>query len=332
LIQWLGARRAGLRFGPCFDWKHNDLWRYILLTLPLMLGLTMIFSMEIFSKFFGSYLPPGGIAWLDYAKIIMMMLVAFFGQAIGVASYPFLARLAAEQRWDEMNRMFNTMLKHLATLVVPVSILMYVLRHEIVRVLFERGAFLPRDTQMTALALGGLLLGSVAFAAQTVVNRGFYAMQNTLLPAIYGTLAVVASLPFYWFGLRKFGLIGVALAISASAIIQVLVLFAVWNRRSHNTESIQVYGTFIKAVLGGVPLGAVLWLARRYLVQWTHPDTFFGSILVIFATFVLFLMCMVLGGWLFKVEGLQFVGRRLISRLRPTTDRRPAHRGHIDKF
>jgi putative peptidoglycan lipid II flippase len=49
--------------------------------------------MEIFSNFFGSYLQAGGIAWLDYAKIIMMMLVAFFGQAVGVASYPFLARL-----------------------------------------------------------------------------------------------------------------------------------------------------------------------------------------------------------------------------------------------
>ena len=50
---------------------------------------------------------------------------------------------------------------------------------------------------MTALALGGLLVGAVAICAQTVVNRGFYAMQNTLLPAFYGTVAVIASLPVY---------------------------------------------------------------------------------------------------------------------------------------
>ena len=36
---------------------------------------------------------------------------------------------------------------------------------------------------MTAPVLGCLMAGAVAFASQTVVNRGFYAMQNTLLPA-----------------------------------------------------------------------------------------------------------------------------------------------------
>jgi putative peptidoglycan lipid II flippase len=323
-IQIFGAYDAGLRFRLRFDIRHKDLRRYILLTLPLMLGLTMIFSMEIFSKFFGSYLPEGGIAWLDYAKIIMLMLVAFFGQAVGVASYPFLARLAAEQRLDEMNRMFNTLLRHLATLVIPASVLMMVLRHEIVRVLFERKAFHPEDTRMTALALGGLLVGAVAISAQTVVNRGFYAMQNTLLPAVYGTIAVIVSLPIYWIGLKTYGLFGVALAISISAIIQVVVLFAAWNRRSQNTESAQVYGTFAKSALAGIPLGGMLWLSRHLLLQWIDPTSFYGSAGIIAATTALFIGCLALGGWLFKVEGIHYVGTRLFGRLRPSDN--PPHR------
>ncbi len=322
-VQIFGARHAGLRFDLQFDLRHKDLRHYILLTLPLMLGLTMIFSMEIFSKFFGSYLPEGGIAWLDYAKIIMLMLVAFFGQAIGVASYPFLARLAAEKHWDEMNRMFNTLLRHLATLVIPASVLMMVLRHEIVRVLFERKAFHPEDTRMTAMALGGLLVGAVAISAQTVVNRGFYAMQNTLLPAIYGTIAVIVSLPIYWIGLKIYGLLGVALAISISAIIQVTVLFAAWNRRSRNKESVQVYGTFAKAALAGIPLGGVLWFSRQALLQWVDPASFYGSAAIIAATTALFIGCMALGGWFFKVESIHYVGTRLLGRLRPSANPPP---------
>jgi putative peptidoglycan lipid II flippase len=318
-IQIYGAGKAGLRYRIRFDFRHPDLRRYILLTLPLMLGLTMMFSMEIFSKFFGSYLPEGGIAWLDYAKIIMMMLVAFFGQAVGVASYPFLARLAAEKKWDEMNRMFNTLLRHLTTLVFPASILMMVLRQEIVRVLFERGKFHPEDTRMTALALIGLLAGAVAFAAQTVVNRGFYAMQNTLLPAVYGTLAVIASLPLYWIGLKTWGLMGVALAISVSAMLQVVVLFATWNRRSGNKESTQVYSTFAKTVVAAVPLGAVLWLTRSTLVQWIDPTSFFGSIWIIAITGAIFVVCMALGGWWFRVESIRYAGKRLMGRLRPAS-------------
>jgi putative peptidoglycan lipid II flippase len=316
IVQMAGALKVGLSFKPQFDVMHKDAHRYILLTLPLMLGLTMVFSMEIFSKFFGSYLPDGGIAWLDFAKTIMMMLVGFFGQAIGVAAFPYLARMAAEKRLDEMNQIFNTLLRHLVTLVIPTAILMYVLRNEIVRVLFERGDFGPRDTQMTAIALSGMLVGAFAIAAMTVVNRGFYAMQNTLLPAVYGTIAVGISLPVYWLGLKTYGLMGVALAISLSAIIQVSVLFAVWNRHSHNVEKGLVYLTTIKTVVAGLPLGTALWLIHRYVAQVIDLSTFQGSVLVICCVAIPFIGLMAFGGWIFKVEGIRYIGAQLTRRFR----------------
>ncbi len=322
LIQIIGARRIGLTFRPRFDLRHKDLRRYVLLTLPLMVGLTMVFSMEIFSKFFGSYLREGSIAWLDYAKTIMMMLVGFFGQAIGVASFPYLARMAADKRWDEMNQTLNTLLRYLVTLVIPTAILMYVLRHEIIRVLFERIHFGPEDTRMTAIALSGLLVGAFAIAAMTVVNRGFYAMQNTLLPAIYGTIAVAASLPVYWLGLKMYGLLGVALAVSFSAIAQVAVLFAVWNRRSRNVAGRSVYFACIKTIAAGIPLGAALWGLHQVLVRRIDPTTFYGSLTVIAGVGTAFLVIMALGGWVFKAEGIRYLGDRISGRLRTRPRRR----------
>jgi len=328
LIQIIGSLKVGLRFRPRFDLRHKDLHRYILLTLPLMVGLTMVFSMEIFSKFFGSYLRDGGIAWLDYAKTIMMMLVGFFGQAIGVASFPYLARMAAEKRLDEMNHTLNTLLRNLVTLVIPTTILMYVLRYEIVRVLFERIRFRPEDTEMTAIALSGLLVGAFAIAAMTVVNRGFYAMQNTLLPAIYGTIAVVVSLPVYWIGLKMYGLLGVALAVSFSAIVQVAVLFAVWNRRSHNTDGRKVYVSCVKTLAAGIPLSAALWVSHRFLLRHIDPAPLHGSLVIIAGVSVVFLVAMAVGGWLFKVEGIRYLGDRFMGRLgsTPTTQSGATHR------
>jgi len=318
LIQIMGACKVGLRIRPSFNVSHPDLLRYVLLTLPLMLGLTMTFSTEIFSKFFGSFLPPGSIAWIDYALRIMFMLVGFFGQAIGVASYPYLASFAAENRIDELNRIFNTTLQYLA-LVLPISILVLVLRHEIIRVLFERGQFTTSDTEMTALALSGLMVGAVAFAAQTIVNRGFYALQNTLLPAAYSTIAVIFSLPFYWMGLKTMGVLGVGLAISFSAIIQSVILFIIWNRRSNNEGRGSVYRTYLKTVMATMPLGGILWIGHRFLAMRINIETFQGSLGVIVAESALFLLLMALGGWLFKAEAIRFVWRRLIGRFRPPT-------------
>ncbi|RJQ82428.1 MAG: murein biosynthesis integral membrane protein MurJ [Desulfobacteraceae bacterium] len=313
-VQLLGVRKLGLRFRPAFDWRHPDLRRYILLTLPLMFGLTMTFSTEIFSKFFGSFLPAGAITHIDFAWRIILMLVGFFGQAVGVAAYPFLARLASEQRWDEMNRLFNNTLRYLA-LVIPVSFLVFVLRHEIVRVLFERWEFSAGDTRSTSLALAGMVLGAVAFSAQTVVNRGFFAMQNTLLPAVYGSIAVVLSLPLYWVGLKTLGVLGIGLAISASALGQVLVLYAVWNRRSKNVGSRGVYRFYGKSVLVALPVTGVLIVTQKVLLQWISNVSFSGSVALIVLQSAIFVVLMAVAVRISRIEEARLLWQKLTARM-----------------
>ncbi|MBT4088283.1 MAG: murein biosynthesis integral membrane protein MurJ, partial [Deltaproteobacteria bacterium] len=78
LIQILGARGIGMRFKLSFQFSHPDLKKYVLLSLPLMLGLTMTFSTELFSRLFGSYLPAGSVSSLNYSLRIMYVLVGIF--------------------------------------------------------------------------------------------------------------------------------------------------------------------------------------------------------------------------------------------------------------
>ncbi|KJS31912.1 MAG: integral membrane protein MviN [Desulfatitalea sp. BRH_c12] len=314
-LQMVGAAKRGMRFSPVFDWRHPDLRRYILLTLPLMFGLTMTFSTEIFSKFFGSFLPAGAITHIDFAWRIILMLVGFFGQAVGVAAYPFLARMAAERRTDEMNRLFNNTLRYLA-LVIPVSLLVFVLRHEIVRILFERYQFTAADTDATALALAGMVVGAVAFAAQTVVNRGFYAMQNTLLPALYSTVAVILSLPLYWIGLKIWGVLGIGLAISFSAIAQVLLLFMVWNRRSGNSGSRGVYRFYAKSLLISLPVTGVLMLTQYQLRQLIPAAHFLGSLLLIVLQSCVFLLLMAAATWAFNIDEARVLAGKILVRVK----------------
>ena len=253
-IQYKGARNVGMKYTPAFGFAHPDFIAYIRLTLPLMVGLTMTFSTEFFLKFFGSYLPEGSIACLNYGLRIMLILVGLLGQAVGIASFPYLARLAAENRIQEMNRLLNRTLKYLSV-IIPFSMLFMVLRHEVVTILFERGRFDAAATAKTADILVYLMIGAFAFAAQTIVVRGYYAMRNTLFPAIYSTIGVLVSVPFYILGMKLMGAGGVALAISISAILQVILLYTIWNRRSLNPESREVYRGYGKMLILSIPAG-----------------------------------------------------------------------------
>ncbi|EFK09155.1 integral membrane protein MviN [delta proteobacterium NaphS2] len=320
IIQWIGAARLGMKFKPCFEWTHPDLKKYIFLTLPLILGLTMTFSTEFFFRFFGSYMPQGAVAALNYGLRIMFILVGFFGQAVGTASYPFMSRLATEGRMLEMNRLLDRTVRALS-IVIPFSVFLMVIRHETVFIIFQRGRFDASATALTAHLLPFLLLGAFAFSAQSVVVRGYYALQNTLFPALLGTAAVILSIPVFMLGMAKMGASGVALGVSVSAFMQVALLYVCWNRRTRNKESGHVYAAVMKMMLLSIFLGAALEVIRQWIFEGSFAETFSGALLTCLGLGTLFL-CLLYGTCrIMKMNDLLDILEKPIQRL--TTRLRP---------
>lgn len=129
---------------------------------------------------------------MNYALRIMFILVGFFGQAVGTASYPFMAKLASAEKFDQLNQLINQTLKFIL-LVMPFSVLFMVVRTEVVAVLFQRGAFDSQALAATAGVLPWFMAGAFAFSAQTIVSRGYFASQNTLFPALFSTACVLGG-------------------------------------------------------------------------------------------------------------------------------------------
>lgn len=314
-VQLIGARSVGMRFRPCFQFRHPDLKRYIFLTLPLMLGLTMTFSTELFSRLFGSYLPAGSVSSLNYSLRLMFVLVGVFGNAAGVASYPYLARLLVENRISEMTQLLDNTLRFIF-LVIPFSVLLIVLRYESVRLVFQRGRFDEAATALTAHVLVFVLIGTVGFAAQTIVSRGYYASQNTLLPAVFGTFAVIVTLPVYFLGMKWMGVAGVALGLSVSALFQAGLLYVLWNRHigSRSTPAMLLY--LIRVILISLAIGAILWIFHEALTDRLDIASVTGSLLSSILTGLLFLLLLVLAGRLFGIREVQLLLSRFIPFLK----------------
>jgi putative peptidoglycan lipid II flippase len=313
-LQIAGAHRVGLRLRLAWGWRHPDVCEYLRLTLPLMVGLSMTFSTEFLFRFFGSYLPAGGIAVLNFSLRVMLILVGVFGQAVGTASYPFMARLAEGGDIAGMNRLLNRTLRYLA-LVIPVSALLMVLSTEVVRILFERGRFEPAATNLTAEALVCFLIGAVAFAANTVVVRGFYATRDTLTPALFGTLAVLAGLPLYWAGLTLMGVPGIALAVSVSGFLQAVILYLLWNRRSGNAGQGEVFRFYLKVVLLSLVLIPLLAGFRHLVLDRVDASGLLGSLAVTVVVGAAFLALMLLAGYAFKIAEITDAARSALRAL-----------------
>ena len=246
LLQVYGARRAGARFSPNLDVRHPGFWLFIKLTVPIMLALSLVFTDDWIMRGFGSFLVHGSISWLFYAKTLMRVPVSVVGQAVGIASFPFLARLYSEGKLEELNRTLNATLKGMMLLLMPISALTIAQATPLVYLMYSYTRLRASDLESTAAALAVFSLSMFAWGAQNILARGFYAARDTLTPAIVGTSLTFLNLPLYWLLARHYRYLGLALASSAGIIVYTLVLFGLLNRRTKNPGSGAMVWFFLK--------------------------------------------------------------------------------------
>jgi putative peptidoglycan lipid II flippase len=281
LLQIYGAARAGASFRPNLDLRHPGFRMFLKLAIPIMLALSLVFTDDWIIRWFGSYLEPASITWLSYAKTLMRVPLGVVGQAVGVASFPFLAQLYSEGKLEELNRTLNSTLKGLILMLLPVSALTIAQSSPLVYFVFSHTRLHASDLDATASTLRLFSLGMFAWGAQNILARGFYAARDTLTPAWVGTALTFLTLPLYWFLVHHFQHLGLALASSCGIIAYTVVLFVLFTRRTHNPEAGGLLLFFFKVVVAsalaaGVAFELSAWLENRIAWKTTH-----GALLVL---------------------------------------------------
>ncbi len=281
LLQVYGAARAGARFRPNLNLAHPGFRLFLKLAIPIMLALSLVFTDDWIIRWFGSYLEPASITWLSYAKTLMRVPLGVVGQAVGVASFPFLAQLFSEGKLEELNRTLNSTLKGLILMLLPVSALTIAQSSPLVYFVFSHTRLHASDLDATASTLRLFSLGMFAWGAQNILARGFYAVRDTLTPAWVGTALTFLTLPLYWFLVHHFQHLGLALASSCGIIAYTVVLFVLFTRRTHNPEAGGLLLFFFKVVVAsalaaGVAFELSAWLENRIAWKTTH-----GALLVL---------------------------------------------------
>lgn len=122
-----------------------------------------------------------------------------------MASFPFLAALAARGDDDGFDKTLGTALRGSMLVVIPLTAYMLAVALPTLGFIFEGGLFSAEETILAAPLLQILLLSVPFWVVQQVIGRAFYARQNTLTPAIVGTVATLAALPAYPLAVKLWG-------------------------------------------------------------------------------------------------------------------------------
>lgn len=292
VLQFVGAWRIGARFRPSLDFRHAGFLLFLKLAIPVMLALSTVFMDEWLLRYFASFLQAASITWLVYAKTLMRVPLAIVVQAVTVASYPFLATMHSEGRISDFNETLNHGTRGLILILLPISALTIALHQPVVYLVFSHTKMQWPDIQATSECLVFFAIGMFAWGIQNLLSRGFYALRDTITPAVVGTIITLISLPLYWFLSRHWKHAGLAAASSICVIGYTCIIFFLISRRTRNPDAyglIRFFGKVVAVcvVSGAACLGFTQWLEER--IVW-HNSVGALELIVIVSLFGLLLM------------------------------------------
>lgn len=268
LIQLPGLRGRSARYHLRLGLRDHAVRRVGALMGPRLLGVGVVQINFLVNTILASGMPEGSLTGITIAFAVMMMPQVIIAQAIGIAVLPTFSEQVARNELAEMRASLATTLRGVLFLSLPASVGLIVLRRPIVSLLFERGEFDARSTELVAWALLWYAAGLVGHSLLEIIARAFYAMQDTRTPVAVGAaamalnvgLSIVLSMMFANAGRPPHG--GLALANSLATALECLTLFVLLGRRVGGLDLVRLRRGVTATVVGTLvmALGLIAWL------------------------------------------------------------------------
>jgi len=290
LIQVPAFIFSGFRYKLDFNFKHPGVSKTLGLMAPRSLGLGAGQLNTVAITAIASTLASGSIAIFNLANNLSSIMVNAVAVSLSTAVFPSMSMAflqAEEQRFLEK---FSGAFRQIIFLTVPISILILILRAQIVRVVLGAGKFTWLDTRLTTACLGILAFSLFAQGLILILSKTFYAAHNTKIPAIVSGATVVFNVIlslflvqliktsegfslFLQFALRlenvaNLGVVGLALAFASTLILESFLLLYLLYKKFPKLKSKDISDSLYKIIIASAIMAFFTYLTRQLLVQW----------------------------------------------------------------
>ena len=239
------------------------------LIAPVLIGVAVNQINTIVDRTIASTLVEGSISALNYATKLNQFVMGMFIVSISSVVYPMLSKLSTENNKEKFNKSIITSVNTVTLLVIPISIGAIILANSIVKLLFQRGEFDVRATQMTAVALIFYSIGMIGYGLRDILGKVFYSLQDTRTPMINGVIAMVLNitLNILFVKYTNMQLAGLAFATSISALFPIALLFISLRRKIGSFGGKSIALGMIKSLISGIIMAVVTLFAYNTIAN-----------------------------------------------------------------
>lgn len=267
LFQAPYMKRYGYKYRTNINIRDKYIKKMIWLLGPVFIGVAVNQINAMVDRSLASTLQEGSISALNYANKLNGFVLALFIASIASVIYPVLSKLSADDNKEQFVESVSKSINSVILLVIPIAVGAMVLSTPIVKILFERGAFDTKATEMTSIALVFYSIGTVAFGLRDVLGKVFYSLQDTKTPMINGAMAMILNIILNIILVKYMGHAGLAFATSISAIICIFLLFASLKKKIGYFGQDKILKTTLKSLLSAILMGISTSILYKFLIR-----------------------------------------------------------------
>jgi putative peptidoglycan lipid II flippase len=315
VVQIPSCTWLGFRYQLVFNFKDEAIKKIGRIMVPRTLTLAINQLNLVVITILASTLAGGSLAIFNLANNLQVFPIGIFGISFAIAAFPTLAALAVKEDKKDFIHSFSNTTRQILFFMIPASVLLLILRAQIVRVILGSGQFTWEHTVLTIDTLAMFTISLFAQALIPLLIRGFYAFQNSLTPFILGLISaginIILSLilikPFVLWGYGfDLGVSGLALAFSISSIINFAFLWIGLRFRAGSLDEKHVIWSVFKISVATLAMAIVTQFMKFGIEPYFGTTTFIGI-------FLQGLIAGLVGIAVFIVAGLALKSQEMIT-------------------
>ncbi len=313
LIQIPEIIRSGFRFNFCFDFKNQYLHQVGKLMIPRLMGLAVSQINLLVITILASTLESGSLAVFNFANNLQSIPIGLFSISYAVAAFPALSCIWAQGDKKEFAEKFSKTFRRILFFVIPLSIFIFLLRAQIVRLILGTGKFSWEDTVATLNVLGIFCVSLFAQGMIPFLTRAFYSTQDTKTPFFVGIFVETINIILALILIGKMGLSGLVWAFSISSIINAFLLFLIFGTKTSqlNKKIKEIIYSVFKVIFASLLAGIFIQILKYFIgVDPFGPErTLVGILTQFLVSFLGGLVVYGLVGKLLKIEEVNYFAR-----------------------
>ena len=278
IIQWPAARHLGFRHNFHFRryFFDKNIQHILRLMIPRTMGIAASQANLFIITIFASTLATGSLAIFSFAQNLQSVPLGIFGVSFSIAAFPTLSAFWATNEKNKFANTFAETFCQIMFFIIPLSILILLLRAQIVRVTLGAGKFDWEDTILTYECLKYFTLSLFAQSVLPLLTRSFYAIHNTKTPFYIAIFSEIINIGAVLLLIGKYGIQGLAMAFSLTSLVQMILLFFALRSKFDDLGDKKIVSSIGKIALAAIFSGIVVQLSKYAVASFVNMETFLG--------------------------------------------------------